>query len=298
MAIGTSAQQLPQFSLRSYDIMSYNPAVAGSKMNQEVRLHHRSQWVGFEDAPTTDILSFNASVTDKVGLGGYAYFDSQGPTRNYGFNLSYAYHLLFTKFNLSLGAAMNLKQYQFNTSILNPYDTGDPLVPGDVIRSKFIPDITTGFYAYNRSFYLGASLSMMMKTKLSSGVDGTIPANQLFYLMGGYNFGAGDNFNFMISTFLTANKGSSPQAEIGFKAEYLSKFLAGLAYRNGDAIVLTAGMRIQKFIFVAYSYDVVISKLRQYNSGSHELILFIEFNKKRNQYYQDDSRKYKGTKWH
>ena len=43
------AQQLPQFSHRMLEKLTYNPAVAGSVLHPEIKLRHRSQWLGFTD---------------------------------------------------------------------------------------------------------------------------------------------------------------------------------------------------------------------------------------------------------
>ena len=53
------AQQLPQFSLRTFDDYVLNPAVAGSNSYPEIKLHHRTQWLGFTGAPITSLISYN-----------------------------------------------------------------------------------------------------------------------------------------------------------------------------------------------------------------------------------------------
>ena len=50
-------------------------------------------------------------------------------------------------------------------------------------------------------------------------------------------------------------------------------FLLGASYRFKDAVVLVAGVRVKNRLKLAYSYDIVTSPLRTYNSGSHEIIL-------------------------
>jgi type IX secretion system PorP/SprF family membrane protein len=289
-------QQLPQFSLRAYDIMNYNPAVAGSRANQEIKLHHRSQWVGFENAPKSNILSFNASIKDNIGLGGSVYYDSQVTTKNFGANLMYSYHLLFNKFNISLGASAGIQQYQFNTSKLTPFDEYDPLITGEVVRTNWIPNLGGGVFMYNWNYYLGSSFSYYIPTKFSEDIDGKTSPAFCYYFMGGYNFHLSKDFTLLGQAFL-AGQPTNTQFELGIKGQYLESFILGAAYRPNDAVVLSTGIKIFKSILFVYSYDFVISNLRNYNSGSHEIVISYEFNRNKPQYYKDKNRVYKKITW-
>jgi len=291
------SQQFPSFSLYSYDMMNYNPAVAGSRANQEIKLHHRSQWVGFENAPKTDIISVNTSIKNNIGLGGSIYFDSEVTTKNFGANLMYSYHLLFDKFNISLGANTGILQYQFNTSQLTPHNDLDPLITGGIVKTKLIPNVGGGAFMYNENYYLGSSFSYYLPTQMSEGVDGRTNSEFYYYLMGGYNFHLSQDFALLAQTFMAGQKNANTQIEIGLRGQYMETFLFGVGYRPKDAVVVSTGIKVFKSILVVYSYDIVTSKLRNYNSGSHELIVSYEFNRNKPQYYRDKNRIYKKISW-
>ncbi|MBL4652832.1 MAG: PorP/SprF family type IX secretion system membrane protein [Flavobacteriales bacterium] len=88
------SQQLPVHSGNNTNPFLYNPAVAGNKPYVDFRLQHKSQWLGIEGAPNTQILSIHSSVDKKnYGLGGFIYNDKAGVLSNTGLNLSYSYHL-------------------------------------------------------------------------------------------------------------------------------------------------------------------------------------------------------------
>lgn len=56
------AQQLPintNYVLNNY---AYNPAVAGSKPHAVASVNYRNQWVGFQDAPKTYMVSLHSTV--------------------------------------------------------------------------------------------------------------------------------------------------------------------------------------------------------------------------------------------
>jgi type IX secretion system PorP/SprF family membrane protein len=53
-------------------------------------------------------------------------------------------------------------------------------------------------------------------------------------------------------------------------------FVAGLWYRNQDAVVALVGVQNNNFKF-GYSYDITVSKLSGNTAGSHEISLQIQF---------------------
>ena len=64
------AQQEAQYSQYMYNTISVNPAYAGSRNVLSVLALHRSQWVGFEGAPTTQFVSIHAPIARKrIGVG-------------------------------------------------------------------------------------------------------------------------------------------------------------------------------------------------------------------------------------
>ena len=58
-ALHSKAQQDPQFSQYIFNNLSFNPGSAGSEQSICATALHRSQWVGFEDAPvSTNFMQF------------------------------------------------------------------------------------------------------------------------------------------------------------------------------------------------------------------------------------------------
>ena len=56
------SQQVPQFSQNMFNKLANNPAIAGSSESINTTVLHRSQWVGFDGAPTTLNLAVDAPV--------------------------------------------------------------------------------------------------------------------------------------------------------------------------------------------------------------------------------------------
>ena len=70
---------------------------------------------------------------------------------------------------------------------------------------------------------------------------------------------------------------ASWQADLNLTFEYDKRIWAGIGYRIGDAVIITAGTELWNGIKFGYSYDMSISALSRYNSGSHEFYLSYSF---------------------
>ena len=69
MVLGLFAQQEAQYTQFMYNKLSLNPAYAGSQGMPCISCIHRKQWIGFEGAPTSQIINFHMpAFRQKVGV--------------------------------------------------------------------------------------------------------------------------------------------------------------------------------------------------------------------------------------
>jgi len=61
--------------------------------------------------------------------------------------------------------------------------------------------------------------------------------------------------------------------DFNIKVNFKEQMWGGLSYRTNDALVIIAGYNIKDKINIGYSYDVTLSELKQYSTGSHEILL-------------------------
>jgi hypothetical protein len=74
--------------------------------------------------------------------------------------------------------------------------------------------------------------------------------------------------------------GSPLQLDVSGNFLINEKFMLGIAYRWDAAVSALAGFQVSNGLFIGYGYDLETTKLRNYNSGSHEVFLRFElFNK-------------------
>jgi hypothetical protein len=69
------------------------------------------------------------------------------------------------------------------------------------------------------------------------------------------------------------------QFDLGVRGIYKEKIWLGVAYRHLDAVSAMIGYTFQENLTFAYSYDMAITDIRKYSSGSHELMIGIKFHK-------------------
>jgi len=67
------------------------------------------------------------------------------------------------------------------------------------------------------------------------------------------------------------------QFEGTLRLTYLEKMWLSGTYRDKDAITASFGYLINNSFTIAYSYDITTTNLRNYTSGTHELMLGVRF---------------------
>lgn len=281
-------QQLPQYSQYMVNDYVLNPAVGGKKPYFEAKSSNRYQWVGITDAPRTYILSLNGPYRSaKVGLGGYLFTDIVGPTRRTGLYFSYAYHMkLKETLKLSLGLSGGVLQFMIDGSKIILKDKVD-LSISNGIQSVVTPDFGFGFYLYttDQKFYLGASVPQILQNKLRFFDYSVSTLSRLvlhYYVTSGYRFDLNDDFAIEPSTVVKFVFPAPPQFDLGARVFYKEKIWLGGAYRTRDAIAAMLGYTYRENLNFAYSYDFTSSNIKNYSSGTHELMIGIKFNKLEN----------------
>ena len=97
-------QQEPMFTQNNFDRLVFNPAYAGSSGWIVTSLKHRSQFIGLEGGPSTQVLTVHAPWQEKsMGFGMKVINDHAGVTGQLALSGIYSYHLGLGKGKLSIG---------------------------------------------------------------------------------------------------------------------------------------------------------------------------------------------------
>jgi type IX secretion system PorP/SprF family membrane protein len=258
-----------------------NPAFAGTQPWAPIFVSVRRQWVGIREAPITQFVSFNTSLDRRLGMGANLYNEATGPTRRTGVNVAGAYHFPFRKsatneHYLSLGMSMSITQLFLDKTRLETYLPDDPTIIA-ASTSQVIPDANFGAYYHNADRYF-AALSIHNLIQPSAdiyNVPNVVKSKFVrnYYLMGGVNldFRQGTHFITYQPTLLVQGIEAKPvQFELSNKFIYDNQYWFGFGYRHLDAVVVLAGFEFKNFQ-MGYSYDLTLSKINSYSTGSHEI---------------------------
>jgi len=276
------AQQEPLFTQYMFNPLPYNPAIAGTNNYYQIRLNSRFQWAGITDAPITNCLSAygpNGGKNKDMGYGGYIVSDVTGPTSRTGFYGAYAYNIaLNNEIRLSMGLALGLLQYKIDGSKISTADPNDPIpVLQGASPSLFLPDASVGLYMYASNFQVGFSAVQLLNNKLKLYSSGLSKLTSNFYLTGGYKYFIDRDWAIEPTTLIKAVGPVPLQMDLTAKVIYQNMVWGALSYRTSDALSILIGYAYEKKIFIGYSYDLGISAIRKYQSGSHEIMINYHF---------------------
>ena len=284
VALSTSpawGQQLPGFSQNFLSTYRFNPAVSGSSEQFEALAIHRSQWTGITDAPRTYFIGLHApDKSRKMGFGGSVFTDVAGPTRRFGFQGSYAYHLnTGENHRLSLGLTFGMLQFSIDGSQIDLRDPSDQTLM-QRMESEILPDASFGAMWHGEKFRIGVSAGQILNNRLDlfpGPETGRLAVH--YYLHGAYLFDLSEDFQIEPNLLVKYVAPFDPQAEVGVRGIYREKLWLGGSYRSRDAAAIYAGYEVMNYLSIGYAYDVTTSDLRHYSSGTHEIVLRVRFGK-------------------
>jgi type IX secretion system PorP/SprF family membrane protein len=274
------SQQDPQYSQYNYNMNVINPAYAGSKGVLSVGVLGRSQWVGVQGSPRTLTLSVNSPVGKSVGLGLSLIADKIGPVRETNLFTDFSYTIVTSENSrLAFGIKAGLTSLQVNT--LSANEQNDPLnIPID----RTAPNFGAGAYYYTDKFYAGFSIPNFLKTRYlekTAGIVSTASEQMHYFLTSGYVFDLYDNLKLKPSTMIRGVKGSPLSIDLSANFLWEEKFEFGISYRFDKSISGVVGFLLNEDMRIGYSYDQSINNFGNTNFGSHELMLLIDFNRRK-----------------
>lgn len=291
------AQQDPQFTQFMYCKQAYNPAMVGTDGSICFNALYRQQWVSFPGAPKTGLFGFNMplDVLGGMGVGFYFANDQLGAMASNSARLQGSKHFIFDNGGiLAAGLDVGIFQQRINGTFVAPQTLQDPAIPSNAgtggtnapALNKLVPDVGLGLYfTIPNKMYVGVSTTHLSSQELKGATQGsstvsvgyklTFDVARHYYIIGGYHFSfaAGDHMvtpNIKIKT-------DAATTQVDFNLTYMlqRQFWIGATYRLQDAIAPMLGVQdvLVKGLKVGYSYDVTLSKIKGYSSGTHEIML-------------------------
>ncbi|WEK20845.1 MAG: type IX secretion system membrane protein PorP/SprF [Candidatus Pedobacter colombiensis] len=298
----TKAQLDSQYSQYLFNGIHINPAYAGYKDDIYVQSFYRAQWEGIKGAPKSFSVSADGAFNDgNVGLGLILSNDQLGAQSYLTAYLNYAYRIRMgdnEASQLAFGIAGGIIQLGLDGNKLEGYMPGDGLIPVGS-QTNTVPDARFGIYYANETYFAGLSatnvLAKYMVKKNTENMMVPVPQPH-FYFTAGAIFSLNEDMR--IKPLLLLRDDSKGPSSLDLNAFILLKeslwiggfyrtsfdlykknyLQSGLTKQNAIGAILE--VFATKNLRIGYSYDYSINKLRDYNSGSHEISAGFYINRK------------------
>jgi len=283
-SISMLAQYEPQFSQYLNNEMFINPAYAGSRGYMAATMLYRDQWSGMEGAPKTGTVSFHMPFSrDRAGAGISIMNDRIGVSNHTAVFLNYAYHLRVTEENgvLSFGLQGGIINAEERLRDVMTIEQGDPEFANNIYH-KVMPNFGFGSYYHTDRFYAGLSIPRFIKNKLDP-FNQSVESNKLnvknwhYYLYSAYVADLSESVKMKPAIMIKAVSGAPMEADINLNFLLKDAFWIGAGYRTGDAVIFITQYQINKQLRIGYSYDYALTKLQNFNSGTHEFTVGYDF---------------------
>lgn len=294
LTVAVSAQQDHQYTQFMYNKLLVNPAYAGARGIPYITGIYRNQWVGFEGAPQSALVSLNSTfLSPRVGVGAVLSHQKAGLQRDFFGSLAYSYDLIAKEeLSLRIGVQGSLRSLAIN---FNEANTGGG--PGNVgndgsLLTDRVNDIYgnvgAGIYAtIAQRAYLGFSVPRIYSNTIGFNTNPqfeTAKEYQHFYGMGGLILPINDDLKLLPAVLVKYVQGAPIDADINLNLDFNEKLTFGLSYRvggdgAGDSVDMLAFWQANQQLAVGAAYDFPISRIRNTNAGSFEIILQTDLKK-------------------
>ncbi len=295
-----NAQQESQYTQFMYNKLALNPGYAGNQEVPSLQAVVRGQWLGVEGAPSTQVLSFSLPLAhQRIGLGMNIARQTISIYENITLDMSYAYRFPLGRGYLGLGVQGSLRSLSADFTdprlrATQPLNL-DPGIPASQ-QQKYLFNVGSGFYYEGEHFYLGFSVPRILENNIDFNTPNDLQISKEIphaFLMGGASFTLNDQMSLQPQILLKYVNNAPLDADINLSLNILNKYLAGLTYRLGGSSVTGFGESLDiilaaqlsaKLLF-SVSYDLTLSGLKDFSTGSVEAMLRYSFGQNEAQEY-------------
>jgi type IX secretion system PorP/SprF family membrane protein len=270
-----TAQMLTVTHHYQSDELSINPAFAGSYNSLSATLLYRNQWVGFSDAPKSQLLSVHAPLNnDRIGLGIMIEKNSIGIFKETSVIGNYAYRMELGEGKLSLGLGFGVTIHNIAWNDLVASDANDILLINNP-STAVLPSFSFGTYYSTKKYFIGFSIPLFLSQELNQS-SGTYKINNDFskynyFLSGGYELNIYPQVKLLPSLLVKYQKNTPMQIDFNALISLKDRIWLGIGYRSKNMLVGIFQCQLNYQIRLGYSYDFEMSSLRKYMNGSHEI---------------------------
>ena len=279
------AQQLQMYTQFMYNKMQFNAGYAGSLDAPSAHVLYRNQWVGLEGAPEAQVLGIHSPLANKsIALGLNFERQTIGIQETLTLDGIYVYRLKVSKTG-RLGLGVNISGRYLEQDFSDPRLVATEGIQLDNaismgVQNKFVANIGFGAYYHDPKMYFGVSIPRLAKSDIDfDQIDlETSREARHFNIMGGYIIDLSRNISLTPQALIRLTEGAPLDVALNAMLCFYEKFYTGLTFRhyNGmrgllESLDILAGVQVSPQLYLGFAYDITLTQLRNYSSGSLEL---------------------------
>ena len=264
-----------------------SPSYAGIGTEIQIRLNGVSQWIGVEDAPDTQSLTFEARIADRFGGGITIFNDKNGFTTQKGAKLSFASHLTLSDFHdsfLSFGLTYSFLQFGIDTSQNN---SGQNVASLSNTSSNF--DVGMLFRYERFSFSLNAN--NILNKKLDNLLANEPKSTRRYTLYSSLVLvkirNAIEIEPSVFIEYFDADKRSRTDMNVKLRKGIRDGYAwAGLSYTflndqffTPNSLAPMVGLKKDN-LYISYGFSVNMNKTQDFNYGTHMITLGFDYERR------------------
>lgn len=291
VATRIEAQQERHYTQFFVNKMTLNPAYAGEDGIGSVTAIYRNQWLKFEGAPQSQLVTLNMPFSSRVGFGLGVYHSQIGLFETWEASMAYSYDLI-NRNNKSLRIGIQGSIRNFNIDVNNPsIITTDPSDPSviNVDGAKYYGNFGMGLYLNINKFYFGVSTPRFYENVIGVNTITNLTAKEVahYYLMTGLTIPASTNVDVQTNVLGKYVDGAPFNMDVNVNFIFFKALTLGAGYRTGgdkygDAVEGIVQYLIGKKIGIGVAYDYPLSQISGVSPGSIEGLLRLNFSNNKN----------------
>lgn len=273
-------QEKAMFSQYMFNGLAINPAYSSVDEALTFTASARQQWTGFKGAPNTQNFSVHTPIGESnTSVGALLIRDQIGEviTETGGMATMAQRIPVGEESYFSVGLNFGVSQYSGNYSqSQSPTAATDPIF-ADQHNLRINAGI--GLMLYSNKYYLGIASPFFYHRDINAAIkyDPKTAYKSHYALQAGYIQELGPDLKIK-PNFLVKYVNGAP-LEIDLNANLLIKetIWLGASYRSFDSFDFLGSVQVTPNVQIGYSYDQATTALRNYQTGTHEVVLIVRF---------------------
>lgn len=308
-ATSASAQYIPNNAQTFQFMPLFNPAFSGIENFNDMKFSYRYQWSGFGSySPKFINISYNTrlivpldlaynslrlsdpSATNPEnlprsrrmihGVGGNLFHSEVGVLSSVGGNVHYAIHYpVSSKARFAAGISLLVENRKLNVgevTVRDPDQFYNHLLNSSTSQTDL--NVRAGVLLYAQNYYFGFTYLPLLYTVLQAS---ELEMTQPFYrgsLQAGVVLPLNADVTLKPSILALLQMNNGIAIDYNVKAFFRQNIWLGLTYRNIKSGVALIGWNFDERLSASYSYEMSLGEFKQFNDGSHELVLALRLN--------------------